>query len=95
MLGLPIKQVRASGGWGLGPQTPVVEMPCLSVGHDLRFAGGTARDAARADGKGAVAMTSTTYGHGPLPTEPQHMIPVIPGLTRDPAFLCTHPQVFA
>jgi len=68
MLGVSVR--HASGGWGLGPQTPV-EMPCLSVGHDLRFAGGTARDAARADGKGAVAMTSTTYGHGPLPTEAQ------------------------
>ena len=69
MSGLPIVQVRASGGWGHWPQTPVVEMPCLSVGHDPRASAGTAWDAARADGKGAVAMTSTTCGHGPLPTD--------------------------
>jgi hypothetical protein len=70
-------------------------MPCLSVGHDPRASVGTSRDAARLDGKGAVAMTSTTYGHGPLPTEDRRTLTVIPGLTRDPAFLCTHPTVFA
>jgi len=79
MSGLPI--ARASGGWGVVPQAPFVELPCLTAGHDPRASAGTAPVTAGVAGEGAAAWTSTTHRHGPLPT----VSSVIPGLTRGPA----------
>jgi hypothetical protein len=53
-------------------------MPCLSVGHHRAAMPGTRSAMAERAGEGAVAMNSTTCGHGPLPTADAHTLNVIP-----------------